>query len=309
MSKKLFYGKNLLKPNFYLFNLEKSDLSQVKTILFAFNDPEYMHLGDHLFFIPVIQAFIANGYSVEIAVTPPMVELFRKLGLPVVKESRDCGVYDLIISRFELIPTYQHSKSLLVHVSQGLTKPICSQLLEDFANYFNLTLSSQAADYANILFNSGYLSHSVEQRFSLPLNRKLVFFSLYCDASAYLLTRAKKDKLLKLASEYAANKDNLIVLVGSERDRQHDSQHYPFEYLDLRGKTSILDIFMLVRHPGTILYIGFDAFVMHVFSLLKKPSLVLFRGRISKKQDQMLRKFHVNMFTGDNFVKLIEVNT
>lgn len=298
VTSKLFLKKNFLAPNLYLFNMQKENLPKVKRVLFALNDPEYMHLGDHLFFLPLIKSFIENGYLVDVTVSPLMVDLFLQLEIPVINAPNVSSQYDLIVSRFELIHKFSKEKALLVHVSKNLTMPICSQLLYNFSQYFQQNFNS-SLDF------SRFKDLGILTKLHLPANKKFILFNPYCNASAYLVTKAKLKELQSEVIKYASNKEYCILLVGSKADKLNDRITYPFELVDLRGKTTVIDIFVLVNTDNVVMYIGFDAFVMHVFSLLHKPSTVKFRGRITKKQSEMLAKYHVNLFKEDNYVKLI----
>ncbi len=296
---KFLTKKNFIYPNLYLFNLKRDELCDVKRVLFALNSREYMHLGDHLFFIPLIKTFIDSGYHVEVTATKPMLETFKMLNLNVATNQVKFEDYDLIISRFELIRRLKYHKALLVHVSKNLTKPICEQMLVEFSKYFKLK-DFTAPNYG--VFHN----EKIAEKFKLPQNKKLLMFNLYCDASSYLITQAKKDILLNFVKEYATNPHYAILMVGSKHDKLFDKNVYDFDFIDLRGITSVRDIFELVSLANVEYYIGFDAFVMHVFSLLKKRSFIVFRGRVTKKQDTMLRKYHVHLFENDNFVTLLK---
>ena len=109
---KILYKKNFIYPNLYLFNIKIEELKNIKSVLFELNSIEYMHLGDHLFFLPLIKNFIDSGYNVEVAVTAPMRDFFEKLNLNVIKKKKPFEQYDLIVSRFELIRTLKNYKSI-----------------------------------------------------------------------------------------------------------------------------------------------------------------------------------------------------
>jgi hypothetical protein len=292
-------GKNhFLEPNFYLFNVSREELPDVRSVLFELNNPEFIHLGDHLFFLPIIKSFVAAGYHVKVSVSKTMFNFVNRLQLPLVSEGEPYGAYDLVISRFELMPELAKYKSLLVHVSQNLKMPICSQLLHSFSQYFERRFASQ------VEFDP-FNNPTILKQLQLPENKKLVLFNVYCDSSAYLVGRRQRAQLIKTVERYASDPNYQVVFVGGLKDKLADRGQYGFSHIDLRGKTNVVELFELVRHPNVELYIGFDAFVMHLFSLSGKNSLVKFRGRITKKQSTMLSKYHVNLFSDHQFVTLI----
>lgn len=297
----IIYRKNFIYPNFYLFNVSQTDLVKVRRVLFYFNNTEYMHLGDHLFFLPLVKTFIDSGYEIEVAPTKVMQQLFIELNIPTIRENIVFESYDLIISRVEMAKSLVQYRSLLVDITKNLSKPICDQLLTEFTPLFHL-LPYKPLDF------SIFKSESILEKFNLPVTDKFILFNLYCDSSSYLVTSQKKLTLLGIIDNFVKLNGYKIILVGSQADKAGDDYKYDFDYIDLRGQTSVIDIFNLVGHQNILHYVGFDAFVMHVFSLLHKGSFVVFRGRISYIQHVMLEKYHVRLFETDAFVTVIPVD-
>jgi len=298
LQSQLFLKRHFLEPNLYLFNLKQSQLPQVNRVLFFLNHAEFMHVGDHLFFLPLIRSFIDAGYETEICVSPLMIPFFERLNLPIVPEPKSFTEYDLVVSRFELIPLLSKNQALFVHVSKHLTMPICSQLLSTFSQYFHRSFHSQL-DY------SVFSEPEILTLLNLPTDQEFILFNSYCDSSSYLATGRKKDLLISHAKAKAEELNCQVVFLGTQNDKDTDHSDYPFPFIDLRGKTSIVEVFQLVRSPKVVLYIGFDAFIMHAMSLAGKRSLVKFRGRLTRKQAVMLEKYHVRLFAGDQLVTLI----
>ncbi len=296
---KINYGNNFVPPNLYLLNIDKDALLKAKKILFYFPDEEYMHLGDHLFFLPLIKSFIDSGYDVTVLPTAPMRSFFQELHIKLPDDKYQFGNFDVVISRVELAQSIHDTRLILVNVSKGLSEPICSELITQFSKLFYLVNPCCSID-----FSSFKNDEATKLRFGLINDKSIIFFNTYCDSSSFLITEEKKQLLFDLVTELAQSSLYRIVLVGSQKDKENDKSVYNFEYIDLRGKTTVVDLFNLVSLSNVKYYLGFDAFVMHVFSLLHKNSFVVFRGRVFKWQDTMLRKFHVNLFKGSNFVTL-----
>jgi hypothetical protein len=294
----IFYRKNFIYPNMYLFNLQEKDLIDANKILFYFDEPEFMHLGDHLFFLPLIKTFLDSGYQIKVAPTKIMLPLFERLNVPLGELGSDFTEYDLIISRAELFDKLINYRALLVDVARNLSMPICDQLITQFGKYFNLK------PYLPYDFSILY-SVDILEKLSLLQQKKYILFNFYCDSSSFLITKKKVETLACRVKEYALRDGYKVLLVGSKADKDEDNYIYDFDYIDIRGQTSVLDIFALALLNNVEHYIGFDAFVMHVFSLLHKTSFVVFRGRLSSRQHYMLKRYHVHLFNNDNFVKLI----
>lgn len=291
--------KSFIYPNMYLINISENKLKQVRKILFYFNAPEFMHLGDHLFFLPLIKTFIDGGYIVEVAPTVVMKPLLERLNIPLANGTIIFSDYDLIVSRAELVDKLFANQSLLVDVAKNLSMPICDQLITQFSRYFNL--SSYTPYDFSILKKPDILRHK-----HLPPQHKYILFNFYCDSSSFLITKGKVELLTKQVKSYAERSGYKVVLVGSKADKDNDNYVYDFDHIDLRGQTSVLDIFALAQDENVEHYIGFDAFVMHVFSLVHKNSFVVFRGRLSTRQHKMLEQFHVHLFKDDKYVQLIQ---
>ncbi|MCC2625922.1 MAG: hypothetical protein K0R14_1795 [Burkholderiales bacterium] len=290
--------RSFIYPNMYLLNLKKPNLPKVQKILFYFNAPEFMHLGDHLFFLPLIKTFIDSGYQIEVDPAVIMRGLFEKLGIPIAGENTKLTDYDLIVSRVELFDKLINHKSLLVDVARNLSMPICDQLISQFSQYFALK-RYVAYDFTVLK------SYDILQKMHLSPKYKYILFNFYCDSSSFLITKDKVNRLVEKVKSYANLPGYKVVLVGSPTDKDGDNYIYDFNYIDLRGQTTVLDIFALAQSDNVLHYIGFDAFVMHVFSLVSKTSFVVFRGRIGARQHKMLEQFHVHLFKDDSYVKLI----
>jgi hypothetical protein len=299
ISAKFIFGRNFIYPNLHLFNLSKAELPQVKKILFYFANPKYMHLGDHLFFLPLLKLFSDSGYQITVMPTKAMLPICLKLGLTTLQSTPDFANYDLIIGRVEMLDQLYSYKALLVNVSKNLTMPICDQLITTFTSLFHLASDYHPWDWN--LFNN----YNVLDKFGLNTKGKLILFNLYCDSSSFLITERKRATVLEQVQQYAQNKDYQLVFVGSKEDKDKDKKQYNFSFIDLRGETSVTEIFELAASPKVLYYIGFDAFIMHVFSLFHKKSFVVFRGRLFKAQNDMLQKYHVNLFKSDNYVELL----
>jgi ADP-heptose:LPS heptosyltransferase len=258
-----------------------------------------MHLGDHLFFLPVIKLLHDNNLQVYIKPTKIMVDFFYNLGFNIVIEEVNFKQYDIIISRIELISQLKIYRSLLIDVAKNLNQPICSNLLDSFRKYFIVN------DYKDFNYQIKFANENFLDKYNLSKNKKIILFNLYCDSARYLITKNKLDLLVSKIKQYSNDSNYQLLFVGSKQDKLKDKNNYDFNFIDLRGKTSVIDIFEIVAYPNTIFYIGFDAFVMHVFNLNKKKSFVVFRGRINRIKSDMLKKYHVNLFKDDNYVNLL----
>jgi len=295
----IFFLRKKIVPFFYLINKKENKLAKVKTIVFDLRSNSFMHLGDYIFFLPSIQSFIDSGFTVYLKVNPSFEKIVEILGFNLINNSQDV-TYDLIISRYELYYKLWDKPALLLDISSNLTKPICDDMFYSFSRLFNLTIYA-TIDYSRLVSQS-----SQEKMFRL-INSvdDILVFNPYCLTANYMINKHKMNLLLESVRLLVAQFNYTVVLVGTKEDKIQDTNTYPFAYIDLRGKTTVLELFSLVSLDSVKEYVGFDAFIMHLFSVFKKPSNVVFRGRLSLKKHKMLQKFHIQLRQEDNQIRLL----
>lgn len=295
----IIYKIKFLSPYFYIFNIEKTAIPTAKNILFYFNNAEFMHIGDHIFFIKIIKNLMLNGYNVDVTTIPAMQNVFAEIGIRV-KAYPNLKDYDLIVSRMELLDNILINKPLvLVNLTKNLTMPIADDLLVNFAKLFALpTITNSLYNFE--VFND----KSVIDKFALNENEAYILLSPFCNSSFFLVTNAKIERILAFARKEAKDKGCRILLIGSEIDKLKVKFACP-EFIDLRGQTTIEDILNLCNCPNVMAFIGFDNFIMHAFSIAKKQSFVVYRGRIGEKRREMIKKSHINLNNNEYFVTLI----
>lgn len=295
----IIYKNKFISPYFYIFNINRGDIPKLKKVLFYFNNAEFMHIGDHIFFIKTIKTLMLNGYEVDVSTIPSMRNIFEKIGIKV-KANPNLKDYDLIISRVELLDEHLIDKPLvLVNLTKNLTMPIADDLLVHFSLLFELK-PVENVEYNFEIFND----KSVIKRFNLNENDSYILLSPFCDSSFFLVTNEKINRIISFVRKEAKIKNAKILLIGSQIDKLK-VKFSSDEFIDLRGKTTIEDILNLSNCPNVKTFIGFDNFIMHVFSIIKKPSFVVYRGRIGKKRREMIKKSHINLNNKEYFVTLI----
>lgn len=291
----VIYPNHFVPPNFYLFNITHSDILSSKHILFYFNDLDFMHLGDHLFFVPCIMALMQDGFQVVVFPIPTMAEFFKALSIPIITRDADFSGYDVIISRAELAQKFKNQKSILIDVSKNLTKPIADELTHHVRQLFSQK-TSPAPFRLMLTFNQSAF------RWLLDPKKKYIVFNCYIDSGFYRVTRKKINLIVRFAKKLANDEKYEIIFIGSEKNRLSDKNTYSFPLIDLRGKTNVMDVFALAGQRNVQCFVGFDSFPMHVFSLMRKKSYVVFRGRFFKKHHEMIQRSHLNLFAQDCFV-------
>lgn len=279
------YKSKKIENNIYLFNPEYTGKN--KKVLFYFPDASLMHVGDNLFFEPICRLFQSNGFDVSIFPSNPVREYFSKLGYNFIGEQIHLEQFDTVISSSRFIQSLSKLKQKVVLLETecpDINKALINDLQEKISNLFDFTTQVDPKPALPFVpFDSDTFLNSSDQ---------YILFSNYLVSGSFRVFKSKHDKLRTFAENYKLQNPNIkIIHVGSPKDKSNDSNVYPFIDIDLRGKTSILEIFSLVKSPEIIGYIGFDNFLMHVFFILDKNVTIMSRGRWSKKSRYFLHNF------------------
>lgn len=293
--------RNLIKKIFYLcllitfkkkeyrpgiFVLGKEQLRKDQHFVFYLKNSEYMHPGDHLFFEPVIRWFKQMGMRVSVLPTSIMKSYFEINGYETnVAIQRS----DVIITKPEMYFEIRcKSKNIvLVHTAcPKINTPLINYLIESFSKL--LTIEPES------FFSFQYKPNSIKMLKNIDLkllnNQKYVIFNNYVASGRFRIDKQKRNKINKFAKIFKERNQCKLIHVGSAGDQLIDKNYYDFIDLDLRGKTSINDLFYLASLPQVTAAISFDNFIMHLMALYEKKSFVLFRGRWTMKA----RDYHIN---------------
>jgi hypothetical protein len=290
-----------VRDNIYINNLP-TNISDIKTTLLYFPDYQMMHLGDHIFFEPLLRELVKSGFNVEIQPVKLMEFYFLNLGYQIgdIKTKK----YDLIISRIEFYPSLKNTNFPIIYVeiaNYKIIQPLCFDIIEKILTILKIK--------ANNIDDVPKLVHSVLPETLEDISNskdKYILFNNYIDSGSFRITK----KHYSLLSEYAQDlKDKTgykIIHTGSIKDKQKDKKIYSFVDIDLRGYSNIEDLFNLVQLNNVIYNVSFDAFQMHLFFMANKKSYVLFRGRFTKRYTNLFVNCFNPPFRIENTDQLIE---
>lgn len=266
--------------------------SSPEGFFFDFSD-ETTHLGDRLFFIPLIDQLLKSGYSVRLSESDDVTNtlIVNILQSPPLEKvmplSTDIVVYPM--------PSYlnfrgRYKNSLIVDFTDATTeRKIAEQLIISFKLLFRLRIAPCGFISENITASSSdYL---------IPESRYIVF-SNYIHSGGFRKFFVDNDRLNAAAVAMRAN-GYKILHVGSPADALNDSTYYSFVDIDLRGKLSIEQLIKLISSKNVVGAVTYDNFIMHLFGLNGKPATVLFRGRLLKKNSDHHFKYINNTFFQD----------
>jgi|SRR3989339_87291 len=251
----------------------KSSLQNYDEICFYFDDPSLMHLGDHLYFIPLIKKL--SKVNIKISIAPTQMMQFAFTAFPIFDPAKK--IKRLIVSRVELYPIIQKIFGRIDYflydtMSPAIDSPISNYILKTFCEYYSLSSIDQtiyAKDYLNFEI-------SLKPEFDYLKNKNLIFLNNYVDSGKFRVSK-KRTKIL-LDHLKIIKKNNFVIHLGSEKDKQKDTRDYTSIIdLDLRGKTSIQDLFSLLSLDSIYAVYCHDTFIMHVANLFNHPIYVCFK--------------------------------
>lgn len=269
------FGKNLKKE------------IEIKRILFYFPDEKYMHLGDHLFFEPTMKNLVKMGYEVSVCPTQMMWLYFEELGYKLIKKTDVTGTFDLMVTRtdyYEIL--LKHDNMLLYdYINIGLKEKICNDIMKKIFLYLGLEYSDSYDDIPSNIIPKKKIT------FNLDKKEKYILFNNYLDSGKkWNSPEDYNEKFAKKISELKKEGYKIIHL-GTEIDKKNDTYLYKYVDLDLRGKTTIEELFSLVSLDNVEKNIGFDAFIMHLFFMNKKDNYIYLRNKVTKKREKVTKLY------------------
>lgn len=252
------------------------------------------HLGDRLFFLPLILQLLADGYQVsldrdDLITNKILTSLYGLASLPAASKS----ALDLVVmAKPSFLAKGRSCPSLLVvdFMDIRIDRDIAETLTSNFYQLLKITPSNLskrvprlvASDALNILADG----------------QKYFLFNNYISSGLFRKWFVNEGKLLQQCKDLQAEGFQ-IIHVGSADDKAADSRSYPFVGLDLRGALTLPQLIALVGNPQVEGAVTYDNFLMHLMGLYEKRTFVLFRGRFSK----MNREHHFRCVNGAFFKK------
>lgn len=268
-----------------LYFLKKQNTENYKNIVFYFPNEKYMHYGDHLFFEPIVSLLSCKSdFTIFIAPIKGIYSYFKSLSIQILDEVNSLDISNtLIISKPEFYNELKNKGFNVLYIDTTFYQsslPICNDIASKISSFLHVDLD------VSKLSPSPYVPDS-----NIVLKeQKVILFSNYIDSGFFRITKKKNAKLISKAIELK-NSGHTLVHIGTKTDKNNDRQEYPFIDIDLRGKTTIDDMFYLASLSNVLGAICYDSFIMHVMFIFEKRVFVMFRGRFLKKnQNYILQK-------------------
>lgn len=286
------YRKNLYGDIVFSKSSIKSGNSA--RILFDFSHAT-THLGDRLFFAPLIFELIHKGLHIYISKDDTIThQLFKDLNnsLHLYKYDNNLPMDLVVVPSPSLTAlSYKHDKNklLICEFSSIQKQNIIAELNMAFSNITGLCLKCSPKKYISKK-NSSFRSSKNDQYY---------IFSNYIDSGwfrkFFVRGMALEEKAIKLRAD-----GYKIAHVGTHKDAKNDNQNYDFIDLDLRGELTITELINFINSRDVVGAVTYDNFIMHLIGIFDKKAYVLFRGRFIKKNVDMHYKFINEVFFDDN---------
>lgn len=248
-------------------------------IVFDLSNPSFFHLGDTLFYEPIIRLLAANYFNVYVIPISSMKFYFKLLGYSVIsKKNKD----DFIITSKDMILENFRFNSLMIDTSNNKIKHrLIDNIKLVLINYLDLK-----TDVSSVPKSPNVNSYIFDK---INFKNEIIVFSNYIDSGNFRVFNRKRKELYNFLKNYA-NDNNLTVLhIGTSKDKLNDKFNYRElkKYIDFRGNTKVSDLFFLFNNLN-ITYVGFDNFLMHLGFMCESKLYVKSRGRYTKNGNRFL---------------------
>lgn len=269
----IFSGYKRAEP--LLFSKHLSGIKNSDSCLtFDLSHPT-VHLGDRLFFLPLLRWLSLNGLPFNLD-DPITRELYARI---YCENIPPCYVKDnkkliIVITKPMFLSRYRKKNFFLV---VDFTDSIPGISVSD-----ELVLS--VGKFLNFSdFHPRPLALSMPVRHPAPDKGCYILFSNYIDSGSFRKFFINQNILSLTARILKTATNQVVVHVGSNRDKDFDNSAYDFVGLDLRGEYTIFDILDFFESGKISAVVTYDNFWMHIANLYNIPVFVLFRGRLLKK--------------------------
>ncbi len=280
-----------------IYTNSKKAFAEYEAIYFYFNYPQLMHLGDQLYFKPLISKLNKGSSQVIVEPTAGMRFIFSEnLSLP------DTSINFkkvLFVSRLELLPQIISCFGgvdyfLYDSMSHKVNRPISDFIVNSFYKYYDLECNFPLSITPN-----EYLDFMVTpyNQFGLLNKSNIIFFSNYVDSGKFRIL--PKDRDILLATLLKERGNSYVVHLGTKQDAVNDCANYDgIVDLDLRGKTTPQDIFSLMAMNNVQAVYCYDTFVLHVANIFGLKVNVKFKKYFLHNQQK--RQAFSSLFAKEN---------
>lgn len=270
-------------------------IEEYDCIYFYLDYYQLMHLGDQLFFKPLFTQMKSLGFPVIARPTSGLKFMFGNKRNNIV-HCKNTLFISTVFLRSHLKKRFGPSIDYFLFdtTSLSIKKPITNYIIEVFADNFSLTKKLKPVSSRDFLdFPLG------ENKPLLEKDGEYIILNNYIDSGSYRIF--PKDRKLLLETLLRDKKEYKVVHIGSEKDRLKDKKDYTeFVDIDLRGKTSIKDLFDIFSSNRIIRLYTHDTFVLHISNIFNHPASIVFRHFFKYGANNQKRIAYQSLYKKDN---------
>lgn len=265
-----------------------------RSIGFDLSNALHVHLGDHLFLEPTMRACRERGVHVVVAPGPAMREYFRDAGYTVVtpavvleQELRVTSVW-----MYDSMPRAERRTRFLYlnTIDHHIRRPVAEHLAEQVVGAACLDPEAPPISGRPHLVAPGPTALE-------GLAGRWLLFNDTVDSGWFRVTPGDRALLADVAAEQR-RAGFRIARVGTEAERIARPAPVGVEDLDLRGRTSVMDLFRLLRSPNVTGTVSFDHVVAHMGMACGKAAIVRVR-RGSRYHVDFMKRYLIPPYTAD----------
>ncbi len=285
---------NVLAALCYLKRIEpmiwaRNSLNQTTRGIFFDFTHKTTHLGDRLFFFPLILSLIKNSCPVSIHVSDKVTrDMFLAITGNLLNTESSCPTGYLAVFPKPSFLSFRKKHKYFFAIDfndTNIDEKVSVQLIKSFSSFYGVeSVTTLTTSYC----------HSNKTDVTLP-NELYFIFSNYIDSGSFRKFFIDTSKLHRMAIRLKSE-GYKIIHVGSIKDKYRDSENYSFVDIDLRGVTTIESLIKIVRSHNVIGAVTYDNFIMHLIGMYGKVAYVLFRGRFLS-----VNRLHHRQYVDNNF--------
>lgn len=247
-----------------------------ESIGFDFSNSRHVHIGDHLFLEPTVRACRDRGIPVVVAPIAPMRDYFLEAGhrLASPAEVREQALRVTSVYMYDDVPRAErHRRYLYLNtIDHHIAGKVAEQLAEHTVRAACLDPHTPSIDGRPYLVQPGPTPLDAQS----PDQRRWWVFNDAVDSGWFRVIPSDRALLADVAAE-RRREGFRIVRVGSPGDLETRPARVGVEDLDLRGRTSVMDLFRLLRSPLVVGTISFDTVVAHMGIACGKTAIIRLR--------------------------------
>lgn len=283
---------------------QKAENINKHRVVFYLNYPKAIHFGDTLWFEPLVRLFAKNYTNVYVYPSKAMSFYFKKLGFKIIEQESDIKKNDILITRTNLVYFLRNRQSIFIDFSYKTIKhKLIDNILTELEKALSLPKSNEISPKTSKINYLKGDQQKVFDKFNLLDDVEYVIFNNYIDSFDLQMKiedlDLSREKLALFVNDFKLkNPKYKIIYTGSKIDLEKYALLPDFVDYDLRAKTSIEDLFILVSAPQIKYYIGYDTFLMHLFNLYSKDSYIKLRPGYDEIYNQQVKQYVAIPYSG-----------